>query len=157
MSFANPISDHSNLMGVSAGPALSVLIVDDEPTLRESCGSVLTHEGYHVTLCGRGDEARELLQRRGFDIVMLDLHMSQVSGVELLQVCLEAKPDTLAIIMTGNPNVESSIEVLRIGAWDYLPKPFTASHLQILLGRATHTIVSSRAATVQEQRRETTF
>jgi DNA-binding NtrC family response regulator len=129
-----------------------VLIVEDEATLRESCASVLQHEGYDVLAVGRGDEARDLLQRRRFDIVLLDLNMSQVPGMELLETCLKASPDTLVVMMTGNPNVESSIEALRKGAWDYLPKPFTATHLQILLGRARHLLVSGQRA-VQEERR----
>ncbi len=119
-----------------------VLIVEDEETLRESCTSVLDYEGYDVVAVGRGADARDLLQRTRFDIVLLDLNMPQVSGMELLQICLKTSPETLVVIMTGNPNVESSIEALRAGAWDYLPKPFTATHLQILLGRARHSLAA---------------
>ena len=108
---------------------IRVMIVDDEATLRESCASVLSVEGYDVTTCGSGHEALTILKRRQFDIVLLDLHMSQVFGMDLLAACLDAFPDTIIIIMTGNPSVESSIEALRAGAWDYLPKPFAASHL----------------------------
>jgi DNA-binding NtrC family response regulator len=64
--------------------------------------------------------------------------------MELLQICLEANPSTLAVVMTGNPTITSSIEALRSGAWDYLPKPFSATHLQILIGRAAHTVIVSR-------------
>ncbi len=124
--------------------SIRVLIVDDEDTLRESCASVLSVEGYNVATCGQGNEAMTLLKRRPFDIVLLDLHMSQVFGMQLLETCLDAYPDTIVIIMTGNPSVESSIEALRAGAWDYLPKPFAASHLQILFGRAAHTVHVSR-------------
>lgn len=141
--------------GKATTSPLKLLIVDDERTLRESCSSVLQNDGYDVTICGRGDEARDLLQRRAFDVVLLDLHMSQVTGMELLQTCLQAKPDTVVIIMTGNPNVGSSIEAMRAGAWDYLPKPFTATHLQVLLGRARHAITvsaeSAKLATAREQ------
>src|SRR5690606_35606266 len=123
---------------------IKVLIVDDEDTLRESCASVLSVEGYDVSTCGQGHEALTLLKRRPFDIVLLDLHMCQVFGMDLLEACLEAYPDTIIIIMTGNPSVESSIEALRAGAWDYLPKPFAASHLQHLFGRAAHTVLVGR-------------
>ncbi|HEY0663362.1 MAG TPA: sigma 54-interacting transcriptional regulator, partial [Thiobacillaceae bacterium] len=123
---------------------IKVLIVDDEDTLRESCASVLSVEGYDVATCGQGHEALQLVKRRPYDIVLLDLHMSQVFGMDLLEACLEAYPDTIIIIMTGNPSVESSIEALRAGAWDYLPKPFAASHLQILFGRAAHTVLVGR-------------
>jgi DNA-binding NtrC family response regulator len=123
---------------------IKVLIVDDEQTLGESCASVLSAEGFDVKYCSRAQEAQSLLKRRASDIVLLDLHMSQVTGMQLLEECLEARPDTIAIIMTGNPSVETSIEALRAGAWDYLPKPFAASHLQILLGRAAHAVVVAR-------------
>ncbi len=129
---------------------IRVLIVDDEDTLRESCASVLSVEGYDVATCGQGHEALQLVKRRPYDIVLLDLHMSQVFGMDLLEACLEAYPDTIIIIMTGNPSVESSIEALRAGAWDYLPKPFAASHLQILFGRAAHTVLVGRESKALE-------
>jgi DNA-binding NtrC family response regulator len=124
--------------------SIRVLIVDDEDTLRESCASVLGVEGFDVTVCRKGMDALVMLKRRPFDIVLLDLHMTQVSGMQLLEACLETHPETVAIIMTGNPSVESSIHALRAGAWDYLPKPFAASHLQILIGRAAHAVLVAR-------------
>src|SRR4026209_1767067 len=92
--------------------SIRVLIVDDERTLRESCGSVLEYEGYQVTLCSRGEEARELLKRTALDIVLLDLYMSDVQGMKLLKTCLDAHPGTVAIMITGNPSVETSLEAL---------------------------------------------
>ena len=124
--------------------SIQVLIVDDERTLRESCATVLEYEGYRVTLSGRGDEAREILKRSKFDIVLIDLYMSEIPGMRLLRTCLEAHPDTIVIIITGNPSVDSSLEALRAGAWDYLPKPFSGTHLQILLGRASHAVLVAR-------------
>ena len=123
---------------------IRVLIVDDERSLRESCASVLQYEGYQVTVCSRGQEARETLKRNRFDVVLLDLYMPEVSGLRLLRLCLEAHPDTIVIVITGNPSIDSSLEVLRAGAWDYLPKPFSATHLQILLGRAAHAVIVAR-------------
>lgn len=130
--------------GSEMNSVVEILIVDDESTLRESCASVLRLEGYEVTLCGRGDEAAELVQRRRFDVVLLDLYMSRVDGMDLLRTILEAEPDTLVVMMTGNPSVGSSLEALRAGAWDYLPKPFSASHLQVLIGRAAHAVLAAR-------------
>ncbi len=124
--------------------SVRILVVDDERTLRESTASVLTFEGYNVSVCGKGEEALDLLRRRPFDIVLLDLYMSQVPGMELLKAALEAHRDTIPIVMTGNPSVQSSVEALRAGAWDYLPKPFSATHLQVLIGRAAHTVLVGR-------------
>ena len=141
------------LLDGRGGASIRVLVVEDELTLRESCVSVLSHEGYDVTGCGRGEDAREILSRRAFDVVLLDLYMSGVSGLELLRVCLEKSPDTLAVVMTGNPSVESSLEALRAGAWDYLPKPFTATHLQVLFGRAAHTVRVARESAAEKKDR----
>jgi len=123
---------------------VSILVIDDERTLRESCGTVLEAEGYALETRGRGDDALELVRRRRFDIVLVDLYMSDVTGMELLQATLETSPDTIVIVMTGNPSVTSNIDALRAGAWDYLPKPFSATHLQILIGRAAHTVAVAR-------------
>src|SRR6266849_1645815 len=120
---------------------IRILVVDDEHTLRESCASVLGLEGYDVTACGRGQDTLDLLKRQPFDIVLVDLYMSQVDGLSLLRAALATNPETIVIVMTGNPSVESSIEALRQGAWDYLPKPFSAQHLQIMIGRAAHTVL----------------
>ena len=124
--------------------SIRILIVDDERTLRESCASVLRYEGYQVTICTRGDEARDLLKKTRFDVVLIDLFMSEVPGMKLLRTCLENHRDTIAIIITGNPTVDTSLEALRNGAWDYLPKPFSGTHLQILIGRAAHAISVAR-------------
>jgi DNA-binding NtrC family response regulator len=113
-------------------------------------------DGFVVTLAGRGEEAVSLLRQRKFDIMLVDLYMSQISGLELLKTALESNPDMIVVVMTGNPSVSSSIEALRAGAWDYLPKPFSATHLQVLIGRASHAVMVNREARelrqqVQEQ------
>jgi DNA-binding NtrC family response regulator len=137
-------------IGADVKARVRILVVDDEHTLRESCATVLREEGYDVTVCGRGQEALDLLKRRGFDIVLVDLYMSQVDGLMLLRTALGTNRDTIAIVMTGNPSVESSVEALRQGAWDYLPKPFSATHLQILIGRAVHALVVARESREQQ-------
>ncbi|MBI4421521.1 MAG: sigma-54-dependent Fis family transcriptional regulator [Gemmatimonadetes bacterium] len=136
----------AHLLPVSreARARIKILVIDDEHTLREGCVSVLQNEGYDAMAVGRGQEALDLLKRRPFDVVLVDLYMSQVSGMDLLRAALEANRDAIVVVMTGNPSLESSIEALRDGAWDYLPKPFSASHLQILIGRAAHTLLVAR-------------
>jgi DNA-binding NtrC family response regulator len=121
-----------------------VLIVDDEATLRENCANVLGMEGYAVTVSARGAEARDLLARRSFDVALVDLYMAEVDGRTLLRTALETNPATLVVVMTGDPSLESCLEVLQAGAWDYLPKPFSAAHLQVLIGRAAHTVMVAR-------------
>jgi DNA-binding NtrC family response regulator len=124
--------------------SIRIAIIDDERTLRESCATVLQADGYSVTTIGRGEEAVETVRRRKFDIVLVDLYMSQVTGIDILRAALETQKETIVVVMTGNPSVASSIEALRHGAWDYLPKPFSATHLQVLIGRASHAVMVAR-------------
>ena len=137
-------SDSPLSLTEEAKRSLRILTVDDERTLRESCKMFLESEGYRVETAGRGTEALDFLRRKEFDIVLIDLNMSEVNGMQLLAACLERNPDTIAVIMTGNASVKSSIEALRAGAWDYLPKPFSATHLQVLIGRAAHAVLVAR-------------
>src|SRR5262245_26318586 len=132
--------------------SVKVLVVDDEDTILDSSVSVLEHEGYHVRGVDRGSEADGYLREGTADIVLVDLYMSGVSGSELLRTALKARPDAIVIVITGRPSVESSVQSLRDGAWDYLPKPFSATQLRVLVGRAAHTVIvtrESRAASSQ--------
>ncbi len=131
--------------------SIRILIVDDERTLRESCQSVLQMDGYSVTTSARGEEALDLLRQRPFDIVLVDLYMTQVPGLEILRAALTTNRAAIVVVMTGNPSVTTSIEALRAGAWDYLPKPFSATHLQVLIGRASHAVMVAREATELRQ------
>lgn len=140
-----PESPPSNLtLDPKVRASIEILVVDDEHTLRESCATLLTSNGYSVEICGRGEDAVELLRRRPFDIVLADVFLPGIPGLDILAAALEANPDAIVIMMTGNPSVESSVEALRAGAWDYVPKPFSATHLQIMIGRAAHTVVVGR-------------
>ncbi|HVH69037.1 MAG TPA: sigma-54 dependent transcriptional regulator [Gemmatimonadales bacterium] len=138
-----------------AKTSMRILVIDDERTLRESCASVLEVEGYRVQTCARGEEGLETLKRQVFDIVLIDLYMSQVPGLQLLQAALAANAETVVIMITGKPSVETALEALRAGAWDYLPKPFTGSQLQVLVGRAAHTVQVARESGAQRARGET--
>ncbi len=124
---------------------MRALIVDDDRTLREGCASVLRSEGIHVEVASRGEEAIQLINRSRFDIMLVDVYLEPVSGIDVLKAVMATAPSTLVVLMTGNPSVESSIEAMRIGAWDYLPKPYSGTQLQLLLGRAAHTVNSRRA------------
>src|SRR4051812_45402714 len=126
--------------------ALRILIVDDDRTLREGCANVLRVEGFNVTAVGRGDEAITAVSHRTFDIILCDLYLTPVTGMDVLHAALRAKRSTLVIMMTGDPSVTSSVEALRAGAWDYLVKPFAAQQLLLLIGRSAHTISLAREA-----------
>lgn len=124
--------------------AIAVLVIEDDRALREACVSFLKMEGYTVRATGSGTEALEIIARQRFDLVMVDLYMSQVAGMEILAKVLRENRQTLVAVMTGNPCRTSSVRALQAGAWEYLVKPFTPSHLEVLMARATHAIQSSR-------------
>jgi DNA-binding NtrC family response regulator len=132
--------------GTGANPSIKVLIIDDEETLRESCASVLSHDGYTVSTAGVAREAQNLLRHNAFDILLLDWYMGDIPGSELLPVALASNPLTRVIAVTGKPTLASSLEAMRIGAWAYLPKPFSAVQLAILVGQAAHVTLSAREA-----------
>ncbi len=129
---------------MEARATIRILVIDDDRTLREGCASVLRVEGYNVECSGRGDEALDLFRRSRFDIVLIDLYMTPVPGIDILKGVLAAQPNTIAIVMTGNPSVASSLEALRVGAWDYLSKPFSGTHLHLMFGRAAHAVLAQR-------------
>ena len=115
---------------------LRILVVDDDRTARETCGKVLEGDGYNVALSRGGEEALHLIERQSFEIVLLDLEVSGVSGLDLLRAVHARSPATVVIAMTTDPSVHSSLSALQSGAWDYVPKPFSATHLRVLVGRA---------------------
>jgi DNA-binding NtrC family response regulator len=138
-----PFLTDSNSSAVpDKGTGLRILVVDDDRTLREGCASVLQMDGHTVTSTGRGEEALDLVRRKRFDLVLVDLYMTPISGMEVLKAAVGTHKEVIVVVMTGNPTVASSIEALRAGAWDYLPKPFSASHLQVLVGRAAHAVAA---------------
>jgi DNA-binding NtrC family response regulator len=126
------------------GTRLQILVVDDDRALREGCVSILKADGHIVLAEGNGADAIELVRRRRFDVVLLDLFMTPVSGMDILRAVREVSQDTLVIIMTGDASVETNVEALEAGAWEYVPKPFNATHLRILMGRAARMLEARR-------------
>lgn len=128
----------------STRQSMRALIVDDDRTLREGCAAVLRAEGVNVEVTASGQEAIERITRSRFDIMLVDVHLTPVSGIDILKTVMATAPSTLVVLMTGHPSVDSSLEAMRIGAFDYLSKPYSGTQLQLLLGRATHVVATRR-------------
>jgi DNA-binding NtrC family response regulator len=120
--------------------AISVLICDDEELLVKSCGQILSSEGYTVYTEGRGKSALDNVRRHRPDIVLTDLMLPDMDGLSLLKEIKKVAPETLVVMITGFATVDSSVEAIRAGAYDYIPKPFTATQLRILIGRAAQQV-----------------
>ena len=100
-----------------------ILVVDDEATMRRSLADILRLEGYRVQMAESGEEAIQRLQCDTYDLLLLDLKMPGVDGVEVLRFAVKTAPETQVILLTAHGSLESAIEALRLGAHDYLLKP----------------------------------
>jgi DNA-binding NtrC family response regulator len=127
-----------------AGSTVSILVVDDEELLARSCTQILAGEGYHVSSETRGQAALDVVRRQRPDIVLTDLRLPDLDGLALLKEIRQIAPDTLVIMITGFATVNSSVEAIEAGAYDYIPKPFTATQLRILIGRASQQVQLAR-------------
>jgi DNA-binding response OmpR family regulator len=114
----------------------NVLIVDDEKTVCNSCKRILTQEGYMVDVALSGEEALNKVKGNGFDVVITDWKMPEMDGLELARRIKKENPNIAVILITGYPSIETSIEAIRSGISDYVPKPFTPEELSEVTLRA---------------------
>ncbi len=116
--------------------SLRVLFVDDEKSLQEFMRSELPHLGHEVTVCPDGRTALKVLEKSTFDVAILDLRMPGMTGIEVLEHLKQVSPDTEAIVMTGHASMETAIEAVRLGAFDYITKPCKLTEIQTVLQKA---------------------
>lgn len=102
----------------------NILVVDDEPGLRDIISVVLSDDGHEVITASSGEAALELFKNNAFPIVMTDIFMEKMTGIDLLHEIKQLSPATEVVIMTSNASLESATAALRSGAFDYLTKPF---------------------------------
>jgi len=132
---------------------LKVLVADDELSVCKSCEKILRRHGCEVRTVLSGKEALALLEREPFDLVFTDLKMSEIGGMELLQALHSRFPDIVPIVITGYATVASVVETMKLGAFDYLPKPFTPAEMLAVVTKAWEKrkrILESRAAAAEE-------
>ncbi len=112
-----------------------ILVVDDEEIIRESLSFILKKEGYDVTEASNGQEAYEKILADPFDIVVSDIEMPEMKGIELLENITHVSPETLVVIITAHASIETAIEALRKGASDYILKPIEFDELLVKIHR----------------------
>lgn len=117
-----------------------ILLVDDEEIIRATVGRDLSKEGYDVTLCNNGMEAIKLLQEINYDIVLTDLMMEGVGGLDVLKKAKEINPDIMVIVITGFGSLSSAIDALRLGATDYMLKPCNRAELSMRINNCIEKI-----------------
>ena len=111
-------------------------IIDDEPIIHEVLGDLLTSEGYAVVNSANGEEALERHSSQTFDLILLDLLMPGMDGIEVLKLLKKRDPRSVIIIITAYASVESAISAMKIGAFDYVQKPFKHDELLLTVQRA---------------------
>ncbi len=113
-----------------------ILIVDDNKELREILQEYLKGEGHRVEGAADGKEALDRYHRESFDLIITDLNMPEVSGMELIRTIRKENQDTEFVIITGYASMDSAVEAVRIGAFDYIVKPFRMEELQVVVKNA---------------------
>src|SRR5215470_6913789 len=116
-----------------------VLIVDDEPNLRKILAAQLSRDGYDVLLAEDGEQGLGLLREHHIDLVVTDLKMPKVDGMTLLREALRETPDLPIVMITAHGTVDTAVEALKIGAFDYLTKPFDKDEVRQIVGKALKT------------------
>ena len=127
--------------------AISVLVVDDEQIMQDSCSRILVKEGYSVSTADCGEAALEQCDRESYDLVLLDLKMPGMGGIKTLSRLKEMDPGITILIMTGYPSIETAVRAIKLGAYDYITKPFTPDALRFAINRALerkHLIVENQ-------------
>ena len=132
----------------------SILVVDDEKIIRDGCTRILGKEGWAVQTAGSGEDGLHLLQEETFDLLLLDLKMPGLSGMEVLQRVKDLRPELLVVIITGYATVESAVEAMKAGAYDFISKPFLPDQLRIVVRRALEKKALQREADHLRQERE---
>lgn len=119
--------------------AKTILIVDDEEFIRLSLNQILSEEKYSVILNDSGEAALKTIKEEEIDLVLLDLNLPDMNGLEILKQLKSVQPGILTIIMTGFASVESAVEAIKLGAYDYIKKPFKADAIKLITRLALET------------------
>ena len=114
----------------------TIHVIDDEPIILEVLGELLTSEGYEVEISSSGEEALDKYSTRSFGLVLLDLLMPGMDGIEVLKKIRKIEPHAVIIIITAYASVESAISAMKTGAFDYIQKPFKHDELLLTVKRA---------------------
>ncbi|HVO38166.1 MAG TPA: formate/nitrite family transporter [Spirochaetia bacterium] len=118
--------------------ARKMLVIDDESVVLESCRRIFSEEGFEVRTTTSAREGLELVSSARFDVILCDWKMPQMDGVDVVEVLDKRSPDTAIIMISGYPSLERATEVMKRGAMDYVPKPFTPDEITSAVARAVN-------------------
>ena len=135
---------------------INILVIDDEQIMREGCSRILSKDGWAVICAENGNQGLGEIQARSdtIDVILLDLMMPGMSGMEVLDHVRTIDPNLLVIVITGYATVESAVEAMKKGAYDFIPKPFTPDQLRIVVRRALEKRTLQKEAEFLRRERE---
>ena len=123
----------------------NILVIDDQANMRDSCQQTLSRSGYYVETAENGKKGLEILEKKACDLVILDLKMPGLNGLEVLEKIKEDDHEIVVVVITGHATIESAVEAMKKGAYDFIPKPFTPESLRVIVRRA----LNSRELTLE--------
>ncbi len=131
------------------------MIIDDEEAMRDGCQQILTKHGYRTETAKNGSIGLKKIEEMKPDAVLIDLKMPGISGMDILEKLPELDPDIIPIVITGYATVESAVEAMKRGAFDFLPKPFTPDELRVIIRRGLERKrLIQEAARLREEKRK---
>jgi len=132
--------------------------MEDEFSVSKGLEMVLSEEGYDVAVAATGQAALEIFREKGCDVLVADLRLPDIDGMDVVRLIKSARPDTMVVVITGYASVDSAVESMKLGAFDYLPKPFTDDQIKSAVGRAMKqkqaelpSVSAPKAATAEEK------
>src|SRR6266478_5708693 len=141
-----------NLPQIEGANLLNLMIVDDERAIREVCRDVAQTLGFHTSIADSAEHAYRVLESNAIDVVLLDLKLPGAGGLEALHQIRERRPDVVIIVVTGYGTVQSAVQAMKNGAYDYVTKPFSMEELRLLLERVSgHLRLKTENQTLREK------
>ena len=125
----------SGSAGLAVEKAARILVVDDEDIIRVLLDEILTEEGYKVFQAEDGRQAVDMLEKESFDLIISDMVMPEVGGIEVLQAAFRIDPHYPVIMITGYPSVETAVKLVSMGAADYITKPFNVDLIKVTVAK----------------------
>ncbi len=122
---------------MSASPADDgpIIVIDDDETMRRACQAALRRTGYQVETYADGPSGLKRIEEVGAGLLVVDLKMPGMGGLEVIERVKQISPDIVAIVITGFATVSTAVEAMKAGAYDFIPKPFTAEELRVIIAR----------------------
>ena len=131
---------------------VKILVIDDERSIRNTLKDILGFEGYIVEVAENGLFGIEMAKSNDFDIILCDIKMPEIDGIEVLEKIMEMKPETTVVMISGHGNIDTAVEAIKKGAFDFIVKPLDLNRLLITIRNAGEKTVLVKETKVLKQK-----